>query len=73
MVLPKNHTATATIGAGSNTQSVSEGDSVTMTRMAIIMVTMVVALYIIPGPSTMRTELRSLVARDINSPVRLRT
>ncbi len=28
---------------------------------------------LMPGPSTMRTAFRSLVARDINSPVRLRT
>ena len=73
MVLPKNHAAMATTGAGSKTHSVSDGDNVTMTRMAIIMVTIVVALYMMPGPSTMRTELRSLVARDISSPVRLRT
>ena len=73
MVLPKNHTATATIGAGNKTHRVSEGESMTMMRMAMIMVTNVVALYMMPGPSTMRTALRSLVARDISSPVRLRT
>src|SRR5207253_7107893 len=67
MVLPKYHTATATIGAGRSTHSVSEGEIVTITRMAIIMVTRVVALYMMPGPSTMRTELRSLVARDMRS------
>ncbi len=39
----------------------------------MIMVMRVVALYMIPGPSTMRTAFRSLVARDISSPVRLRT
>ena len=44
-----------------------------ITEMERTMVTMVVPLYMIPGPRTMRTELRSFVARDINSPVRLRT
>jgi len=73
MVRPKNHTATATTGAGNKTHSVSEGERATITTMAKIMVTRVVALYMIPGPSTMRTEFRSLVARDISSPVRLRT
>ena len=41
--------------------------------MARTMVAMVVAVYMMPGPSTMRTAFRSLVARDIRSPVRLRT
>jgi len=45
----------------------------TMTKMAMIIVMMVVAVYMMPGPSTMRTAFRSLVARDISSPVRLRT
>ncbi len=63
----------ATIGAGSRTQSVREGESVTITKIAKIMVMIVVALYMMPGPRTMRTALRSLVARDISSPVRLRT
>ena len=34
---------------------------------------MVVALYMMPGPSTMRTLFKSFVQRDIISPVRLRT
>ena len=29
----------------------------------------VFSVYMIPGPNSMRTLLRSLVARDINSPV----
>jgi len=73
MVRPKNHTATATTGAGSNTHKVSDGDSASITAIAKIMVTIVVALYMIPGPSTMRTAFKSFVARDISSPVRLRT
>ena len=44
-----------------------------MTMIASAMPTIVCPLYMIPGPRTMRTALRSLVARDINSPVRLRT
>ncbi len=44
-----------------------------MKSRAKTMVTSVVALYMIPGPRTMRTALRSLVARDMSSPVRLRT
>ena len=34
---------------------------------------MVVPLYMMPGPSTMRTAFKSFVARDISSPVRFRT
>ena len=44
-----------------------------MTAIARIIVTIVVALYMMPGPSTMRTAFKSFVALDINSPVRLRT
>jgi len=51
--------------AGNKTHNVSEGERATITTIAKIMVTRVVALYMIPGPSTMRTEFRSLVARDI--------
>ena len=37
------------------------------------MVAIVVALYMMPGPRTMRTAFKSFVARDIRSPVRFRT
>ncbi len=34
--------------------------------------TMVFAVYMMPGPTSMRTALRSLVARAMMSPVRVR-
>ena len=39
---------------------------------AITMVAMVVAVYMMPGPRTMRTAFKSFVTRDIRSPVRFR-
>ena len=53
--------------------SVRVGEIISITATARTKVTIVVALYMIPGPSTMRTLLRSFVQRDISSPVRLRT
>ena len=73
MMRPNRRTAKATMGTGMSTQRLSEGESVNMKSTAKTMVTSVVALYMMPGPRTMRTALRSLVARDISSPVRLRT
>ena len=71
--MPKCRTVIATTGTGNSTHKVSDFDKTTITEIDKTMVTMVVPLYMIPGPSTMRTEFKSFVARDISSPVRLRT
>ncbi len=42
-----------------------------MTMIATVNIRIVFAEYITDGPIIMRTALRSLVARDIRSPVRL--
>ncbi len=60
-------------GTGSSTHKLSAGESQNIKKTASTMVAMVLALYMMPGPSTMRTAFRSFVARDISSPVRLRT
>ena len=41
-----------------------------MSTMVATKVAAVLAVYMIPGPSTMRTAERSLVARLIRSPMR---
>ncbi len=51
----------------------SRGEIQNIRTTASTMVANVLALYMIPGPSTMRTEFKSFVHRDINSPVRFRT
>jgi hypothetical protein len=71
--LPKWRTEMATKGKGMSTQKLKVGDRRNIRTTARIMVSTVVALYMMPGPRIMRTALRSLVARDISSPVRLRT
>ena len=61
------------MGIGMSTHRLSDGEIRTINKTASTMVIRVVALYMIPGPRTMRTAFRSLVVRDISSPVRLRT
>ena len=56
-----------------STHRLRVGERRNINTTASSIVTSVVALYMIPGPKTMRTAFRSLVARDISSPVRLRT
>ena len=50
----------------------SRGEITSITVMAPSEVATVLAVYMIPGPSTMRTADMSLVARLITSPMRLR-
>ncbi len=52
--------------------SVSRRLSDSITQMTAMNVSTVFDMYMIAGPIIMRTALRSLVARDIRSPVRLR-
>ena len=70
MALPKVLTATETSGNGSNATRVSTGsiDSINATDTTNIIT--VLAMYMMAGPTIMRTAFRSLVARDIRSPVR---
>ena len=51
--------------------SVSRASIDSMRMMATTKVRMVLAEYITDGPTIIRTALRSLVARDIRSPVRV--
>ena len=72
MARPKQITARLTAGAGRTASSASRQSERTMTAMASTNVRLVSHQYITPGPSIMRTAFRSLVARAMMSPVRVR-
>ncbi len=55
---------------GHNATSVNQGSIDSITAIATMNTRMVLAVYITAGPIIMRTAFRSLVARDIRSPVR---
>ena len=61
-----------TMGSGRKAHSVSFGLMLSMNARAPAVNTMVLAEYMMPGPSSMRTAFRSLVARAMMSPVRVR-
>ena len=61
-----------TIGRGKKAYRVSLGLIESMKASAPAVNTIVFAEYMIAGPSSMRTAFRSLVARAIMSPVRVR-
>ena len=63
---------TLAIGSGRNAKTVSFGLMASMNPSAPAVKTMVLAEYMMAGPSNMRTAFRSLVARAMMSPVRLR-
>src|SRR5215208_1555263 len=71
MVLPKYLTEIDTNGSGISDHSVRRASIDSITDSATTKVSMVLAAYMIDGPIIMRTAFRSLVARDIRSPVRL--
>ena len=68
---PKNHTAKDTSGSGRSESRVRRGLIATMKPTASTATTSVLTMYMIPGPTIMRTAARSLVARDMISPVRV--
>ena len=70
MALPNSFTEIDTNGSGMSDQSASRASMDTITESATANVSSVFAAYMIDGPIIMRTALRSLVARDIRSPVR---
>ncbi len=70
IALPKYQTVTDTSGSGSSAISVSSASIDSINRIATTKTRTVLAEYITAGPIIMRTALRSLVARDIRSPVR---
>ena len=70
IALPKYFTETDTNGNGMSEYSVSLGSMANIIASATTNVRMVFAEYITDGPIIMRTAFRSLVARDIRSPVR---
>ena len=70
MALPKNFTEIDTNGSGMSDSSVSRASIDTIIASATTNVSSVLAEYITDGPIIIRTALRSLVARDIRSPVR---
>ncbi len=70
MAMPKYFTTAVTNGSGMRATSVSHGSMDTIRTIAMMNVSTVLAVYITAGPIIMRTALRSLVARDIKSPVR---
>ena len=59
-------------GSGKKVKSVSRGLILIMKARAPAVYTMVFAEYMIAGPSSMRTALRSFVAFAMMSPVRVR-
>jgi hypothetical protein len=69
---PPTSTATLTSGAGDSAIRVSGQSTVSMAAMASTNSSEVSLQYMTPGPSIMRTALRSLVARAMMSPVRKR-
>ncbi len=70
MALPKYLTLIETSGSGSKAISVSRASIEAIRMMATTKTMMVFAVYITAGPIIVRTAFRSLVARDIRSPVR---
>ena len=70
IAVPNIFTVIDTIGSGSSTMSVSRTSSENMSDRLTTAVMSVLARYMTAGPTIMRTELRSFVARDIRSPVR---
>ena len=68
--MPNILTVIDTIGSGSRTMSVSRTSSENISDRLTTAVMSVLARYMTAGPTIMRTELRSFVARDIRSPVR---
>ena len=66
------HAVTLTTGNGRNAYSVSFGLIAIMNARAPVVNTSVFAEYMIAGPSNCRTAFRSLVARAMMSPVRVR-
>ena len=70
MALPKYLTKTETIGSGTSEYIVSHGSIDSISASAATNVRKVLAEYMTAGPTIMRTAFRSLVARDIKSPVR---
>ena len=70
MAVPNSFTDTDTNGSGISDHSASRGSIEIMTERATANVSSVFAEYMIDGPIIIRTALRSLVARDIRSPVR---
>ena len=72
MARPKKITARLTAGAGRTASSARRQSTETMMAMASTKVRLVSNQYMTPGPSIMRTAFRSLVARAMMSPVRVR-
>ncbi len=70
MAVPNILTVIDTIGSGSSTIRVSLTSSENISDRLTIAVIRVFARYMTAGPTIIRTALRSLVARDIRSPVR---
>ena len=70
IALPKYFTLTDTSGSGSSAMSVSRASMDDIRTIATANTRIVLAEYITAGPIIMRTAFRSLVARDIRSPVR---
>ena len=70
IALPKNFTEMETNGSGMSDQTVRRASIDIITVSATTNVRKVFAAYMIDGPIIMRTALRSLVARDMRSPVR---
>src|SRR5277367_3844856 len=66
----KYWTRTDAIGSGTKAKKVSLGLMWYMKGRAAAVKTRVLALYMIAGPRSMRTALRSLVVRAMMSPVR---
>src|SRR6185503_18374814 len=70
MALPKYLTEIETSGSGINDHSVNLASIESISVSATTKVRRVLAEYITAGPTIIRTAFRSLVARDIRSPVR---
>jgi hypothetical protein len=67
---PKYHTENETSGSGISVIRVRRGLIAIMNAIAATATAQVLKRYRMPGPSIMRTAARSLVARDMISPVR---
>ncbi len=70
MAVPKYFTEIDTHGSGTSATSVSRQSSLNIAASATMSVKIVSDRYITDGPIIIRTALRSLVARDMRSPVR---
>ena len=68
--MPKPQTASDTNGSGISAIPVSHGSIDSISPMATTKTMPVETAYITAGPTIIRTADRSLVARDIRSPVR---